>query len=129
MRHAGPRVRIDNREIELIFSGVQVDKKVVDFVQDLFRPRVGAVDLVQHHNWRKLGRESLLQNVAGLRQRAFAGVDEEHHAVHHAQGAFDFAAEIAVAGGVHDVDLGVAVAHRRVLGQDGDAALALRWSP
>ena len=69
--------------------------------------RVGAIDFVEHDDRRKLRGERLLQDVARLRQRAFAGVDEQHDAIDHAQGALDFAAEIAVAGRVHDVDLGV----------------------
>ena len=39
--------------------------------------------------------------------------------------ALDFPAEVGVAGRVHDVDQGLAVVHRGVLRQDGDAALAL----
>jgi len=42
-----------------------------------------------------------------LRERAFAGIDEEDDAVDHAEGAFDFTAKIAVARRVHDIDLGV----------------------
>ena len=66
------------------------------------------------------------KNIAGLRKRAFAGVDQEHHAIDHAQGAFDFATEIAVARRVDDIDLGVVEKKSGVLGQNGDAALALQ---
>ena len=62
-----------------------------------------------------------------MRQRAFAGIDEQHDAVHHLQCAFDFAAEIAVAGRVHDVDLHAVIKERGVLREDGDAALALEF--
>jgi len=41
-----------------------------------------------------------------LRERAFAGVDEKDDAVDHAEGAFDFAAEVGVAGRVDDIDFG-----------------------
>src|ERR1700739_4272785 len=126
MGHAGASVGVDDREIELILGRVEVNKQVVDFVQHFFRAGVGAVDLVQYHHGRELGRERLLQDIPGLRQRAFAGVDEEHHAAHHAQGALHFTAEIAVAGGVHDVYLGIVEKQGGVLGQNGDAALALQ---
>ena len=46
-------------------------------------------------------------------------------AVDHGQAPLDLAAEVGVAGGVDDVDLDAAVAHRGVLGQDGDALLPL----
>jgi len=80
-------------KVELILGGVEVDEKIVDFVQDFFGPRVRAVDLVQDHHGGKLGRERFLENVARLRQWPFAGVNQEHHPVDHPQGALDFAAE------------------------------------
>ncbi len=86
---------------------------------------IGAVDLVEDDDGRELGFKRLLQHVAGLRKRAFAGVDEEHDAVDHAQGALDFAAEIAVAGGIDNVDLDVVIKEGGVLGENGDAAFAL----
>ena len=67
-----------------------------------------------------------MQDVTRLRQRAFAGIDQNHHAIHHAQRALYFAAKVAVARGVHDVDLRVVEEQRGVLGKNGDAALALQ---
>ena len=69
--------------------------------------------------------ESLAQDEARLRQRSFARVDEQKHAVNHSQSALDFPTEIGVAWGVDDIDLHAGVAHRRVLGKDGDPLLAL----
>ena len=69
--------------------------------------------------------KAFLQHEAGLRQRALGGIDEQHHAVDHRQHPLHFAAEVGVARGVDDVDEHVAVVHGGVLGQDGDAALAL----
>ncbi len=109
----------------MVFARVEVDEQVVDFVEHSGRARVGAVDLVQHDDRRQLRSQGLLQHVARLRQRTFAGVDEQDHAVHHAQGALYFAAKIAVTGRVHDVDERVVKRQRRILGQNCDAALAL----
>ena len=105
MGDAVARVGIDHGEIELIFGGVEIDEQVIDFIENFRGARVDAVDFVQHDDRRQLGGQRLLQDVAGLRQRAFAGVHEKDHAIHHAQRAFDFAAEIAVARRVDDVDL------------------------
>ncbi len=71
------------------------------------------------------GLERLAEHEAGLRERALGGVHEQHHPVHHRQAALDLAAEVGVARGVDEVELHVAVADRRVLGEDRDAALAL----
>ena len=116
---------VEDGEIELVFVGVEIDEEVVDLVQYFLRPRVGAVDFVDDHDGRQLGFEGLGEHVAGLRQRAFGGVDEEHDAVDHFEGALDFAAKIGVAGSVDDVDFAAVVVDGGVLGQDGDAALAL----
>src|SRR5713226_3028354 len=118
-------VGVDDGKIELVFGGVEIDEQVVDFVEDFRGAGVGAIDFVQHDDRRKLGGQGFLQDVARLRQRAFAGVDEKDHAVDHAQGALDFTAEIAVAGSVDDIDFGVVEKERGVFGEDGDAALAL----
>jgi hypothetical protein len=61
-----------------------------------------------------------------LRQGPFAGIHQEHDAVHNFQGALHLAAEVAMAGRVDDIDLHAFVAYAGDLGQDGDAALALQ---
>ena len=115
-------VGVEHREVELILFRIEVDEEVVDLVQDFLRAGVGAVDLVDDQDRGQLGFEGLGEDVPGLGQRAFGGVDQQHDAIDHLQGALDLAAEVGVAGGVDDVDLGVLVVDRRVLGQDGDAA-------
>ena len=51
------------------------------------------------------------------------GVHQEDDAVDHLQDPLHLAAEVGVARGVHDIDLGVAVLDGGVFGQDGDAPL------
>ena len=53
----------------------------------------------------KSQRERLARNEAGLRHRAFDGIDQQQHAVDHRQHALDLAAEIGVPGRVDDVDM------------------------
>ena len=69
--------------------------------------------------------EGFAQHEAGLGTRAFGGVDEQHRAVDHREGAFDLAAEVGVAGGVDDVQAALAEAEGGLLGEDGDALLPL----
>src|ERR1700739_4415406 len=126
MRNSVTRVGINYRKIELVFRGVEIDEKVVDFIEHFFRPGVGAVNFVQNDDWRQLRGQGFLQHVARLRQRPFAGIHQQDDAVNHAQRAFDFTAKVAVAGSVHDIDLGVVEKQRRILGQNGDAALAFQ---
>ena len=113
VRDAEFRVRVDHRKIELVFGGVEIDEEVVDFVEHSGGARVGPVNFVQHHDRRQLRGQRLLQDVARLRQRTFARVHQNEHAIHHAQRALDFAAEIAVAGRVHDIDFRVVIGDAR----------------
>src|ERR1700761_8915516 len=118
LRDAGFGVRVDNREIKLVFGRVEIDEQIVDFVQDLLNAGVGAVDFVDDDDRRELGFESFHEHVAGLWEGTFAGVDEEHDAVDDLQGALDFTAEIAVAGRIDDIDLGSVVADAGGFGED-----------
>ncbi len=122
---AAAGVAVEDREVELVLGGVEVDEEVEDLVEDLGRAGVGAVDLVDHDDRRQAGLEGLAQDEAGLGQRPLAGVHQEHHAVDHLQGALDLAAEVRVPGGVHDVDARPAVGDGGVLRHDRDALLAL----
>ncbi len=120
-------VGVEHGKIDLVLARVEIDEQVIDLVQHFLRARIRPVNLVDHEDRRQLGFQRFAQHVARLRQRTFAGVHQQHHAVYHLQCAFHFAAEIAVAGGIDDVDLDVVVENRRVLRQDGDAALAFQF--
>ena len=119
-------VGVDHREVELILMRVQIDEQIVDFVQHFLNARVRAVDLIDDDDRRQPRFQRFHQHVARLRQRAFARVHQQHDAVDHFQRALHFAAEIAVAGRVDDVDLDVVIADAGGFGENGDAALALQ---
>ena len=95
---AGARVAVDDRELDLLLVGVQVQEQLVDLVDHLGDAGVGPVDLVDDEDHRQAGLERLAQDEAGLGQRALAGVDQQQDAVDHGQGALDLAAEVGVAG-------------------------------
>ena len=87
---------------------------------------VGPVDLVDHHDDTVTQLQRPAEDEAGLRHGAFGGVHQQDNAVDHLQNAFHLAAEIGMARGVHDVDLGIAVPDGGILGQNGDAPLPLQ---
>src|SRR6266481_4294142 len=126
MGHAVARIGVDDGKIELVFGGVQVDEEIVDFVENFLGASVGAIDFIEHDDGRELSGKSFLQNVASLRKRPFASIDQDNYAIDHAQRTLDFAAEVAVAGRVDDINLGVVEKEGGVLGENGDAALALK---
>ena len=123
---SGLGVGVENGKFELLFARIEVNEQIVDFVEHFLRPGIGAVNLVDDHYGRQPGFQRLAQHIAGLRQRALAGIDQQHDAVNHFERALHFAAEVGVAGSIYDVDFYVVVEDGGVLGQDGDAALALQ---
>src|SRR5262249_45285103 len=113
---------VDGREVEGGVVGVQFDEQVEDPVEDLQRPGVGPVDLVDDDDGPQLAGERLAQDEARLRHDALSGIDQQQRAIGHFQDPFDLAAEVGVAGGVDDVDFRAAQLQGDVLGEDGDAA-------
>ena len=94
---AGSRVAVDDRELDLALVGIEVEEQLVDLVDDLLDPRVRPVDLVDDEDHPQARLEGLAQDEPRLRQRPLARVDEQQHAVHHAEPALDLAAEVGVA--------------------------------
>src|SRR5690606_22044634 len=124
--HAGDAVQgrgVDDREVQLLVGGTEVVEQVEDLVDDPVRTRARTVDLVDHDDRTQAGLERLLGHETGLRHRAVLGVDYQQHGVDHAHHTFHFTAEVGVSGGVDDVDVVVAPLQRRVLGENGNAAL------
>ncbi len=116
---------VDHREIELRFARAELVEQIEGLVHHPVGTRAGPVDLVDHHDRLQAVAEGFAQDEARLRHRPVHRVDQQQHAVDHRQHALDLAAEIGMAGGVDDVDVRALVAHRAVLREDGDAALAL----
>ena len=128
-RPAGPARGVDVREVQLLVGRADGGEQVEGGVVDLVGIGVGAVDLVDAQDRTQAHLQGLGQHEFGLGHDALFGVDQQDAAVHHAQDALDLAAEVGVAGGVDDVDPGLAglpvPQHRGAFGQDGDAPFLL----
>ena len=116
---------VDHRKVRLLVFGPQVHEEVEGRIHHRRRARRRPVDLVDHHHNLVAALQRLAQHETGLRHGPLDRVNQQDDAVHHVHYALDLAAEVGVAGGVDDIDGVVAVEYPRVLGQDGDAALAL----
>ena len=126
LNHRRPAVNargIDHRKIELLIGGAQFVKQVKGGVDHKVGARAGFVHLVDHQNGLEAQGQRLFGHKTGLRHGAFLRVDQQHHAVDHAQGAFHFTAKVGVSGGVDDVDVRAFPGHGAVLGQNRDATL------
>ena len=115
---------VKDRKVELLIGGVERGEEIEHLVDDLARPRVGLVDLVDADDGFEPDLQRLADHELGLRHRPFGGVDQHDRPVDHRQNALDLAAEIGVAWRIDDIDANVLPHHRSRLGENGDAALA-----
>ena len=81
--NAVPAGGVEDRQIELVLVGVEVDQQCQDIVHHLRRPRVGPVDLVDDQNQMEAELERLAEHEASLRQRSLGRIHQHDGAVHH----------------------------------------------
>ena len=118
--------RVKDRDVELVGMLGELQEEVMREVESALGVGQRAVELVDDQDRPEADFERLAEDETRLRHWALGGVDQEEAAVGHVDDALDLAAEVGVAGGVDDVDDGVVVADRRVLGEDRDPLLALK---
>jgi hypothetical protein len=106
-------------------GGLEIDEEPQHLIVNPERLRIGAVDLVDGDDRPKPQGQCFSGDEPSLRHGPLGRIHQDQHAVHHAQNPLDLAAEIGVAGRVHDVDLGPVPPHGGVLGENGDSPLAL----
>src|SRR5699024_9454714 len=97
-----------------------------------FNTSIRAVSLVHRNNHWKVSLKCFRQYEADLRKWAYRGSRKKHDAINHGHPTLYLATEVSVTRGVNNVDdqisavLALALAvNRSILGQNGDAALAL----
>jgi hypothetical protein len=112
---------VDEGGVELVLGGMEFEEQFEDFVVDLVRVGVFAVDFVDDDDDFEAVVEGFAQDEPGLGLGAVECVHEQQDAVDHLHDAFDFAAEVGVAGGIDDVDGDVFPVEGGVFGLDGDA--------
>ena len=112
-------------KLELLVGGAQVRHEVQAVVVGALGLGAGTVDLVDDDHDLETAVDGVAQHETRLGHGPLKGVDEQKGAVGHLEHALHLAAKVSVAGGVDDVDLHALVLNRAVLGENGDAALAL----
>ncbi len=116
-------VGIEDGKLDLPFVRIEIDKKVVNLINDLFYPGVTAVNLVDDdHNGQFFG-EGFFNDEPCLRQRSLTGIDEQNGPIDHIQAAFNLTAEIRMTGRINDIDLDAVVPYGRILRHDGNPPL------
>ena len=113
-------------EITLVIISPQFQEEIQHLVHRRIRHGLGPVNFVDEDNGPQALLQSLFKDKAGLRHGAFVGIHHQQTAIHHAQHPLHLPAKVRVTRGVHDVNAGLSVVHRSVLGQDRDAPLPLQ---
>ena len=116
---------IDDRKVQLFVGGSQMHEEIEGAIDDVIDDRIGAIDFVDDDDGFMSEGQRFAQDERGLRHGAFFGIDEDQHAIHHAECPLHFAAEICVARRVDDVNLHTFIGHAGVFCADRDATLAL----
>ena len=121
-----PGGAVGHGKFQLVVVGPQLDEQIQHLVHHLGGPGAGPVDFVEHHQGLFAQAQGLFQHKAGLGHAALKGVHQQNDRVHHHQHPLHLAAEVRVAGSVHNVYFRVLIFHRRVFGEYGDAPLPLQ---
>ena len=117
--------RIEERTVKLLVGSVQIHQKFQYLVDHFVGTGFGTVNLIDADNDMKIQLQGFFQYELGLGHCALKSVHKKDHAVYHFQHTLYLSAEIRMSGGVDNVDLNALIMDGRVLGQNGDAALAL----
>jgi hypothetical protein len=120
------RASVNDWKIELFVGGLQFNEKIENHVDDLMRPRVFSVDLVNYDDRLQFIFQGLAQHKTRLRLWPVVGVDNEQYAVHHFHDALNFAAEIGVSRCIDDVDAMAVPVKSRILGANRDSFFTLK---
>jgi hypothetical protein len=88
--------RVDDGEVELRFCRADPVEELERLVDHPFGPRSRPIDLVDDDDRRQAQLQRLERHEPRLRHRPFDGIDQQQHAVDHAQHALDFSAEVSV---------------------------------
>ena len=120
------RGAVHGLEIQLVLGGAQVEHQLEHLFLHLVGPAVGLVHLVDDDDGLLAHVQGLVQHEPRLRHAALERVHQEKDAVGHVEHALHLAAEVAVAGGVDDIDFHALVRDGHILRKNGDAAFALQ---
>jgi hypothetical protein len=107
----------------LFFSRAQLVEQIESLVDHPIGTGTVAIHLVDHDDGTQTQCQRFLGDETCLRHRAFDRIHQQQYAIDPTQHALYFAAEVGMAGRVHDVDMHAFVIHCAVLRQNGDAAL------
>ena len=117
---------VNNRKIQLFIGRAEAIEKIKSLVNDPIRTGAIAIDFIDNNHGHETLGKGLFRDEASLRHRTFDGVDQQQHAIHHGQDAFNLTTEIGVSRCIHDIDEVVVPFDRRILRQNCDATFPFK---
>ena len=119
------RAGVNVRKVQLLIRGAQGDEQLEHLIQNPIRPRMIAVNFIDHHNRLRARFQRLAQHKASLRLRPLLRIHEQQHAINHTERPLHLAAKIRVPRRVHDIHVMPAILKRRIFRLNRDALFAL----
>ena len=113
-------------EVELVFGSIEVAHEFKHLFLNLVGAAVGFVHFVDDHNGFQTNLNGFLEHETRLRHGTLESVDQQQAAVGQVEHTLHLAAKVAMPWSVDDVDLVTVIVDRNVLGENGDASLALK---
>ncbi len=95
--------------VKLGIVRVELEEKLQNFLDDLGRTRLRAVNLVDADNDGKPELQRLSEHKFCLRHGTLERVDDKDNTVHHLEDTLNLAAEIGMSRGIDDVNLGILI--------------------
>ena len=96
--------RVNDWKIQLVVGRFQFDEQIKHHVQDLMRPGVFPIDLVDHDDRLGIVLKRFPQHKSGLRLRTIVRVHHQQNAVDHLHDPLYFTPEIGMARRVDNID-------------------------
>ena len=117
---------VDDREVQLLLSGIKCKHQVEYHFIDFFRATVWFVHLVHHHDRFQTYLKGFLKHETSLWHWAFKCIDKQQTAVGHIQYTLHLSTEIGVPRSVNDINFYTFIINGDVLGEDGYTTLTLQ---
>ena len=107
-----------NWTFKLILACVKVYKQIKNFIRNLIKSGIRAVNLVYHNNDAVLHFQSLLQNKSCLRHWSLSSINQQNNSVHHLKNSFYLTAEVGMSRRINYIHLYIFIIYRCILCQN-----------
>ena len=117
---------IKSREIQLLFSGIQVEKQFKNCIMHFIGTAICFINLIDNHNWLQMQLQCFLQHKTSLWHGAFKSIHQKYNAIRHFQYTFHFTTKVTMARCVNHIYFDAVVGNSSVFGENGNATFLFK---